>query len=177
MKVFALIIQVLFSVMLMVIPQFHGSRGPRFMRFYRAMAEKEWARKGFVLILATVALLWNFSFFILFGVSVWLVPGLAISCLLLAYGGIAHPLLYLLAGDRESKVILFGSILALSIMHIILALPPAFISLYMTLTLILDAACFYPTQAVMWAVEDTLAGQRYPLSDDELFMLYFADKL
>ena len=177
MKVFALIIQILFSILLMVIPQFHGSRSPRFMKFYRRMAEKEWARKGFVLILTTVALLWNFSFFILFGVSVWLIPGLAISCLLLAYGGIAHPLLYLLAGDRESKIILFGIILAFSIMHIILSLPSAFISFYVTLTLILDAACFYPTLAVMWAVEDSLAGQRYMLSDDELYMLYFADKV
>ena len=175
MKVFALIVQFLFSVLLLVIPKFQGSRSPRFMKFYRRMAEKEWARKGFTLLLATVALLWNFAFFIEFGAIIWLLPSLGLSCLLLVHGGIAHPLLYLLAESRRGKVILFTSILAMVIMHVILGLPPAFISLYVTLALLLDAACFYPTRKAMWAVEDYLEGQRYRPDDDELYMLYFSE--
>ena len=53
-----------------------------------------------------------------------------------------------------------------------LGFPPELISLYMSVQLILEAGCLYPTRQVIWTAEDTLAGQRYEPDDGELYKLY-----
>ena len=57
-----------------------------------------------------------------------------------------------------------------------LGFPPELISLYMSVALILEAGCLYPTRQVIWTAEDALAGQRYEPDDGELYRLYFRQR-
>ena len=149
-----------------------GSRRPRFMKFYRTMAEKQWARKGFTLVLAAAALAWNFACFISYGTSPWLLPGLVISLSLLSYR-LTHAVLWRLAGIRWIMLPACCAYLLLILLHVSLGFPPELISLYMTVALIIDAACLYPSRYAMWTVEDALAGKHYMPDDRELYMIYF----
>ena len=55
--------------------------------------------------------------------------------------------------------------------HMALGFPPELISLYMSVALILEAGCLYPTRQVIWTAEDWLAPD-----DGELYQLYFRQK-
>ncbi len=172
MRTLSIIIYCLVTVTAGLLFLIQGSRRPRFIRFYRKMAEKQWARKGFTLVLATAALAWNFACFISYGTSPWLLPGLVISLSLLSYR-LTHAVLWRLAGIRRILLSAYCAYLLLILLHVCLGFPPELISLYMTVALIIEAACLYPTRKVMWAVEDALAGQRYTPDDGELYKLYF----
>ena len=100
MRTLSIIIYCLLTVAASLLFLLLGSRRPRFIRFYRKMAEKEWARKGFILILAASAIAWNFACFISYGNSPWLLPGLALSLSLLSYR-LTHAVLWRLAGIRR----------------------------------------------------------------------------
>ena len=71
MRTISIIIYCLVTVAAALLPLTQGSRSPRFMKFYRRMAEKAWARKAFTLGLAVTALAWNFACFISYGTSPW----------------------------------------------------------------------------------------------------------
>lgn len=145
------------------------------MKFYRLMAGKAWARKGFVLLLAALLLLWNYSCFATYPFSIWLLPSFPIPLFFLVHG-IAHAFLTLLSENRER--LYMGSILVLAmvLMHVTLGLPQALVSLYGTIAMIICAACFYPTRDVIFEAEEAREGTREPLGDDELYMIYFLDK-
>lgn len=100
MRTLSIIIYCLLTVAASLLFLLQGSRRPRFIRFYRSMAEKEWARKGFILILAASAIAWNFACFISYGNSPWLLPGLVLSLSLLSYR-LTHAVLWRLAGIRR----------------------------------------------------------------------------
>ena len=99
MRTLSIIIYCLLTVAASLLFLIQGSRRPRFIRFYRSMAEKEWARKGFILILAASAIAWNFACFISYGNSPWLLPGLALSLSLLSYR-LTHAVLCIALHDR-----------------------------------------------------------------------------
>ena len=69
MRTISIIIYCLVTVAAALLPLTQGSRRPRFMKFYRRMAEKGWARKAFTLGLAVTALAWNFACFISYGTN------------------------------------------------------------------------------------------------------------
>ena len=175
MRTLSIIIYCLLTVAATLLFAIQGCRGPRFMKFYRTMAEKQWARKGFILILAVSALAWNFACFISYGTSLWLVPGAVLSFSLLSYR-LTHAVLWRLAEIRKVLYPAYGAFLVLVLLHVSLGFPPELISLYMTLALILEAGCLYPTRQVIWTAEDWLAGQRYEPDDGELYNLYFQQR-
>ena len=145
------------------------------MKFYRRMAEKAWARKAFTLGLAVTALAWNFACFISYGTSPWLLPGMVLSFSLLSYR-LTHAALWRLAEIRSILYTSFSLLLAVLCVHMALGFPPELISLYMSVALILEAGCLYPTRQVIWTAEDWLAGQRYEPDDGELYQLYFRQR-
>ena len=175
MRTLSIIIYCLLTVAASLLFLLQGNRRPRFIRFYRKMAEKEWARKGFILILAASAIAWNFACFISYGNSPWLLPGLALSLSLLSYR-LTHAVLWRLAGIRRILLTAYCAFLLLVVLHVSLGFPPELISLYMSVALILEAGCLYPTRQVIWTAEDWLAGQRYEPDDGEFYQLYFRQK-
>ena len=175
MRTLSIIIYCLLTVAASLLFLLQGSRRPRFIRFYRKMAEKEWARKGFILILAASAIAWNFACFISYGTSPWLLPGMVLSFSLLSYR-LTHAALWRLAEIRNVLFASFSLLLAMLCVHMALGFPPELISLYMSVALILEAGCLYPTRQVIWTAEDWLAGQRYEPDDGELYQLYFRQK-
>lgn len=175
MKTLAVIIQCLFPVLLPLLSNLQGRRGPHFMKFYRTMAEKTWARKGFVLLMDTMLLLWSYSCFVIYGFSIWLIPTFTLPFFFFIHE-IAHSFLVLLSESRERLYIAFTLVLAMALMHVTLGLPPELVSLYGTLMLIIGAACFYPTRDVIFEVAEARAGTRKPLDDDELYRTYFLDR-
>ena len=175
MRTLSIIIYCLLTVAASVLFLIQGSRRPRFIRFYRKMAEKEWARKGFILILAASAIAWNFACFISYGNSPWLLPGLALSLSLLSYR-LTHAVLWRLAGIRRILMAAYCAFLLLVVLHVCLGFPPELISLYMTIALIIEAGCLYPSRDVMWAFEDWEAGTRAEPDDGEICKLYFQNE-
>ena len=175
MRTLSIIIYCLLTVAASLLFLLQGSRRPRFIRFYRKMAEKEWARKGFILILAASAIAWNFACFISYGNSPWLLPGLALSLSLLSYR-LTHAVLWRLAGIRRILLTAFCAFLLLVVLHVSLGFPPELISLYMTVALIIEAGCLYPSRDVMWAFEDWQAGTRAEPGDVEIYKLYFQNE-
>ena len=175
MRTISIIIYCLVTVAAALLPMTQGSRRPRFMKFYRRMAEKAWARKAFTLGLAVMALAWNFACFISYGTSPWLLPGMVLSFSLLSYR-LTHAALWRLAEIRSVLYASFCLLLAVLCVHMALGFPPELISLYMSVALILEAGCLYPTRQVIWTAEDWLAGQRYEPDDGELYQLYFRQR-
>ena len=175
MRTLSIIIYCLLTVAASLLFLIQGSRRPRFIRFYRKMAEKEWARKGFILILAASAIAWNFACFISYGNSPWLLPGLALSLSLLSYR-LTHAVLWRLAGIRRILMAAYCAFLLLVVLHVCLGFPPELISLYMTIALIIEAGCLYPSRDVMWAFEDWEAGTRAEPDDGEICKLYFQNE-
>lgn len=175
MRTLSIIIYCLLTVAASLLFLLQGSRRPRFIRFYRKMAEKEWARKGFILILAASAIAWNFACFVSYGNSPWLLPGLALSLSLLSYR-LTHAVLWRLAGIRRILMAAYCAFLLLVVLHVCLGFPPELISLYMTIALIIEAGCLYPSRDVMWAFEDWEAGTRAEPDDGEICKLYFQNE-
>ena len=175
MRTLSIIIYCLLTVAASFLFLLQGSRRPRFIRFYRKMAEKEWARKGFILILAASAIAWNFACFVSYGNSPWLLPGLALSLSLLSYR-LTHAVLWRLAGIRRILLTAYCAFLLLVVLHVSLGFPPELISLYMTVALIIEAGCLYPSRDVMWAFEDWQAGTRAEPGDGEIYKLYFQNE-
>ena len=175
MKTISVIIQCLIPILLPILSGLQGRRGPHFMKFYRTMAGKAWARKGFVLLLVVLLLLWNYSCFATYGFSIWLLPAFPVPFFFLVHG-IAHAFLALLSESRDRLYIGFILVLAMVLMHVTLGLPQALVSLYGTIALIIGAACFYPTRDVIFEMDEVRNGTREPLDDDELYRTYFLDK-
>ena len=175
MRTFAVIIQCLFPLLLPVLSNLQGRRGPRFMKFYRAMAEKAWTRKGFVLLLTALLLLWNYSCFATYPFSVWLLPSFPIPFFFLVHE-IAHAILALLSESRERLYMASILVLAMVLMHVTLGLPQALVSLYGDIAIVIGAACLYPTRDVIFEASEAREGTREPLDDDELYRIYFLDK-
>ena len=175
MRTISIIIYCLVTVAVALLPLMQGSRRPRFMKFYRSMAEKAWARKAFTLGLAVTALAWNFACFISYGTSPWLLPGMVLSFSLLSYR-LTHAVLWRLAEIRNVLFSSFSLLLAVLCVHMALGFPPELISLYMTVALIIEAGCLYPSRDAMWAFEDWQAGTRAEPGDGEICKLYFQNE-
>ena len=61
-------------------------------------------------------------------------------------------------------------------LHVSLGFPPELISLYMTVALIIEAGCLYPSRDAIWAFEDWEAGTRAEPDDGEIYKLYFQNE-
>ncbi len=61
-------------------------------------------------------------------------------------------------------------------LHVSLGFPPELISLYMTVALIIEAGCLYPSREAIWAFEDWQAGTRAEPGDGEICKLYFQNE-
>ena len=75
MKIFLAILQLLYPVAIIIIPLLSYKKRLRFpMKFYRSMAYRPAARRAYMMALAVLVLLLNFSFTRTTGPSWWLVP-------------------------------------------------------------------------------------------------------
>lgn len=87
MKMLFAILQLLYPAAIMLIPVLFYRKRPRFpMRFYRGMACSPAVRRSYMVMLAVLVLLFNFTFTRTTGPSWWLALGFLYGLLLLRYG-------------------------------------------------------------------------------------------
>ena len=155
MKIFFAILQLLYPVAIILIPLLFYRTGLRFpMKFYRSMAYRHAARRAYMMALAVLVLLLNFSFTRTTGPSWWLVPGFLYGLLLLRYS-FTDATLRWLHEDRVIQLFWYALIMFTMIM-------PQMYSLSVALALTFLAAMFYPSRRLLRMVEHP---DRYPEFD------------
>ena len=146
MKIFFAILQLLYPVAIMLIPALFYRKRFRFpMRFYRGMACSLAVRRTYMVALAVLVLLLNFTFTRTVGPSWWLVSGFLYGLLLLRYS-FTDATLRWLHDDRVIQCFWYALIMLTMIMP---QLYPLSVSLAMTFL----AAMFYPSRRLFRMVE------------------------
>lgn len=134
-------IQIFFPVLLIVIPHFLYKKRYKFMiRFYRSMVYSPAIRKGYITALSVTTLLFSYTFFKTDGASLWLLPSLLYSLLLLCYSFTDATLSWL-----HDDLVLLGLTLALLMFCLIL---PELYTLCVSLGTTMLAAMFYPSRRI-----------------------------
>ena len=134
-------IQIFFPVLLIAIPHFLYKKRYKFMiRFYRSMVDSPAIRKGYITALSVTTLLFSYTFFKTDGASLWLLPSLLYSLLLLCYSFTDATLSWL-----HDDLVLLGLTLALLMFCLIL---PELYTLCVSLGTTMLAAMFYPSRRI-----------------------------
>lgn len=155
MKILFAILQLLYPVAIIIIPLLFYRTGLRFpMKFYHSMVYRPAARRAYMMALAVLVLLLNFSFTRTTGPSWWLVPGFLHGLLLLRYSFTAATL-HWLHEDCVIQLFWYALIMLTMIM-------PQLYSFSVSLALTFLAAMFYPSRRLLRMVEHP---DRYPEFD------------
>lgn len=167
MTILASVIHLAIPILLLFIPLlFYRKRDRRILSFYLSMADRPKCRKAYMLAIAMVALLYNFTFFVLLPASLWHIPGYLLAMLLLK-NRLTDAMFRWLNGNWKPQTFAFVFI-------IISCQEPRLLSLTTTLALILTAAFFYPSQRILDHASGSVScGTKHPDSDD-MVDLYFA---
>ena len=145
-------IQLFFPLLLIAVPHLLYKKRYRFMiKFYRSMVFSPAVRKGYITLLAIITLLFNYSFFKTDGASLWLIPSLLYSMVLLRYSFTAATLRWL-----HDDLVLLGFTLAILMFCMII---PELYSFCVSLGFTMMAAQFYPSRKV---VRMANAPEQYP---------------
>ena len=161
------VIQMAVPLLLTVAPLFlYRKKGRHLIRFCLSMATVPKRRKGYMFILAVVSLLFNYAFFALRGARLWQVPGFLLAAALLHYR-FTDAMLQWLHEDRMLQGLAFGFILLSLIL-------PELHTLSVTMALILTAAFFYPSRAIMDRDRYPESYLRFHLTNDDIVNLYYS---
>ena len=150
MKMLFAILQLLYPAAIMLIPVLFYRKRPRFpMRFYRGMACSPAVRRSYMVMLAVLVLLFNFTFTRTTGPSWWLALGFLYGLLLLRYG--------------FTDATLCCSMMTVSYNASMLTMiMPQVYPLSVSLAMTFLAAMFYPSRRLFRMVEHP---ERYPQFD------------
>jgi len=167
MNTFFRILQLSVPVLLLIAPYLlYRKRSSRFVGFYVDMTIDPRCRKEYRFALAVLALIFNFSIFALEGASLWQIPGFLLGMLLLR-NSFTDAMLHWLHEDRMLQGLAFGFIL------ISLVVPQLF-SLSVTMALILKAAFFYPSRAILDHAKYPKSYVQFHLTPDDIVNVYFS---
>lgn len=158
--------QLIVSVILLSTPLvLYRRKGARMRRFYISMASRPNSRKTFMLVLAFVVLLFNYTVFALDGPSLWQIPELVLGFLLLRYK-FTDAMLRWLHEDRVIQGIAFGLwLLSMSV--------PNLFGLSASMGIVLSSAMFYPSCLILQQAEFSQAYLEFHLTDDDIVNLYY----
>lgn len=134
-------------------------------KFYISMASDPESRKAFMLLMAIVALLFNFTIFALDSANLWQIPGFAFGFFLLRYKS-TDAMLRWLHRDRVIQGIAFGLwLLSMSV--------PELFGLSVTMGIVITSAMFYPSRLILRQAEFSQAYLVFHQTDESIVDLYY----
>ena len=166
MEIILTAVQLTVSVILFSAPfLLYRRKGARMRKFYISMASDPENRKAFMLAIAVVAILFNFTIFALDGANLWQIPGLVLGFFLLRYK-FTDAMLRWLHEDRVIQGIAFGLwLLSMSV--------PDLYGLSVSMGIVLSSAMFYPSRLILQQAEFSQAYLEFLLTDEDIANLYY----
>lgn len=162
---FIRIIQFSIPILLLVALLLYKRRSRMMVRFCIAMSLRPKCRKAYMLALSFIVILTSFSIFATSGASLWQAPALLLGVVLLRYD-LTDGMLHWIHEDRVIQGIFFGLTL-FSLME------EQLYSLSASMSLVIVAAMFYPTKAILETARQSRFHLENAMTDEDIIDSYF----
>jgi hypothetical protein len=159
------ILQLTVPTVLLIAPFLYRRKFRPLVRFCISMALREKVRKAYMLALALVVILFSYSFVALEGASYWQSPTLLLGFVLLRYK-LTDAMLHWIHEDRVILGIALGMVMFSMVV-------PQLYSLSASMALVMTAAMFYPSRAIIEMAKVDRFRLEYSMSDEDIIDLYF----
>ncbi len=159
------ILQLTVPTVLLIAPFLYRRKSRTLVRFCISMALREKVRKAYMLALALVVILFSYSFVALEGASYWQSPTLLLGFVLLRYK-FTDAMLHWIHEDRVIQGIALGMVMFSMVV-------PQLYSLSASMALVMTAAMFYPSRAIIEMAKVDCFRLEYSMSDEDIIDLYF----
>lgn len=159
------ILQLIIPLILVIAPFFYRRKYRWLVEFCIDMAVRPKYRKVYMLVLSLVVVIFSYSFFALDGASLWQVPTLLLGFVLLRYK-FTDAMLHWIHEDRVILGIALGMVMFSMVV-------PQLYSLSASMALVMTAAMFYPSRAIIDMAKVDRFRLEYSMSDEDIIDLYF----